>query len=103
MDHTSLGIASLEAMLAGKAVLSAANEMTYGPGVLKNGENVILVPREDPQHLAQTMIELLEDKQKCAAIGQRARQTIQEHFSWESVCAQTLQVYQEAIGRPEPR
>ncbi|MDQ3817297.1 MAG: glycosyltransferase [Acidobacteriota bacterium] len=37
-EKTSLGIASLEAMGAGKVVLSAANENTYGPGVLKNGE-----------------------------------------------------------------
>ncbi len=99
VENTSLGIASLEAMLAGKVVLAAANEMTYGAGVLKNGENVILVTPGNPKQLAETIVELLEDKEKCIEIGRRARKTIIEHFSWDSVCAQTVQVYQEAIRK----
>ena len=39
---TSLGIASLEAMSAGKPILAAANPDTYGPGVLRDGENMFL-------------------------------------------------------------
>ena len=35
VDKTSLGIATLETMGAGKTIISAANENTHGPGVLK--------------------------------------------------------------------
>lgn len=99
MENTSLGIASLEAMWAGKVVLAAANERTYGDGVLKNGENIILVTPGNSQKVAEIIVHLLEDKEKRAVIGAKARQTIMKHFSWESVCSQTIQVYQEAIRK----
>ncbi len=95
--NTSLGIASLEAMGAGKVVLSAANENGFGPGVLKNGENIVLVEPGNPGQLAQTVIGLLGDGAGCRVIGGRARQTIQEHFSWDSVCSRTLAVYREVL------
>ena len=99
MENTSLGIASLEAMWAGKVVLAAANERTYGDGVLKDGENIILVKPGNSQKVAEVIVHLLEEKEKRVAIGAKARQTIMKHFSWESVCTQTIEVYQEAIRR----
>lgn len=96
MENTSLGIASLEAMWAGKVVLAAANERTYGDGVLKNGENIILVAPGNSKKVAEIIVHLLENKEKRVTIGAKARQTIMKHFSWESVCTQTIQVYQEA-------
>jgi len=98
-EHTSLGIASLEAMLAGKVVLAAANPDTYGPGILVSGENILIVKSGHPAELAQTIIGLLQDDARRMAIGQRASQTIREHFSWDSICEKTLQVYQAAIQK----
>lgn len=98
-ENTSLGIASLEAMWAGKVVLAAANERTYGDGVLKNGENIILVTPGYPQNIAEIIVDLFENKEKRTAMGTKARQTIMKHFSWESVCTQTIQVYQEAVRK----
>ncbi len=94
--RTSLGIASLEAMAAGKAILAAANEETYGPKVLVNGVNLVLVEPGRPAELANVVVELLRDDERRNAIGRRARQTIQEQFSWESVCARTLRIYHRA-------
>ena len=96
-EKTSLGIASLEAMGAANVVLAAANEDTYGRGVLRNGENIVLVDPRAPAQLAQTIVGLLGHKQRCRAIGERARQTIQNHFSWETVCTRTIEVYEHAI------
>lgn len=96
---TSLGIASLEAMGAGKAILSAANPDTYGPGVLKPGENLLIVEPGKPHELAQTITGLLHDDARRRAIGERARQTIQTHFSMDSICDQTLEVYRQAQER----
>jgi glycosyltransferase involved in cell wall biosynthesis len=98
-EKTSLGIASLEAMAAGKVILAAANEETYGPDVLRNGDNFILVEPGNPRRLAQTMIDLLNDGDRRAAIGEQARETIESHFSWDSVCARTIEVYQTAQRR----
>jgi len=97
-ENTSLGIASLEAMATGNAVLAWANENTYGKEVLRDGWNIVFVDPNEPTRLAETIIDLLLDHQKRRQIGERASQTIKEHFAWENVCSRTLEVYGEAIG-----
>jgi phosphatidylinositol alpha-1,6-mannosyltransferase len=97
-ENMSLGIASLEAMAAGKVILAWANENTYGRGILRDGSNIVFVDPNEPARLAETVIDLLLDHQKRRQIGERASQTIKEHFSWESVCSRTLEVYGELIG-----
>lgn len=96
-EKTSLGIASLEAMGAGKTILAAANPDTYGRGLLRDGENIVLVRADNPAQLAQTIISLLGDDEKRRIIGEAARKTIEAHFSWNSVCQRTLEMYSNAI------
>jgi glycosyltransferase involved in cell wall biosynthesis len=96
-ERTSLGVASLEAMLAGKVVISAANPDTYGPGILMPGENIIIVKPGQPMELAHRIIDLLQDDAQREAIGRRARETVLENFSWQSVCLRTTQLYKQMI------
>ncbi len=98
-DETSLGIATLEAMGAGKAVFVAANVNSHGAGVLRAGENLILVAAGKPRELAQSIIDLLRDESKRQRVGQAAHKLVEEHFSWEGVCQKTLNVYQDARSR----
>jgi glycosyltransferase involved in cell wall biosynthesis len=98
-EHTSLGIASLEAMAAGKVILAWANKDTYGREILRDGSNIVFVDPNEPARLAETVIDLLLDHQKRREIGERASQTIKEHFSWESVCSKTVGVYKTVLQR----
>ncbi len=98
-EKTSLGIASLEAMSAGLTVIAAANPDTYGKGVLTNSENIVIVEPNQPQDLAQVIGDLLRDDARRKAIGAHARRTIINHFSWDSVCKQTLDVYTSVIEK----
>jgi glycosyltransferase involved in cell wall biosynthesis len=95
-EKTSLGIASLEAMAAGKTILAAANEGTYGPGVLLDRENFVLVQADRPGDLAKVIVDLMRDADRRQAIGRNAKRTIQEHFTWDSVQAKMLNVYRRA-------
>lgn len=95
-EETSLGIASMEAMAAGKVVLAAIREKTYGQDVLRDGENFILVEPDHPKELARTINELLKDDKRREAIGRQAKITVERFFSWESVCQKTLDVYHQA-------
>jgi glycosyltransferase involved in cell wall biosynthesis len=95
-EETSLGIASMEAMAAGKVVLAAIREQTYGPNVLRDGENFVLVEPDRPRELARTINELLSDTERREAIGRQAKDTVEQFFSWESVCEKTIQVYRQA-------
>jgi glycosyltransferase involved in cell wall biosynthesis len=97
IERTSLGIASMEAMGAGKAVLVAANENTYGPGVLRNGEDVVFVDPAKPQEMARTIIELLGDKDRRDRVGAAARRFVLDHLSWEVISSQTVDLYRAAL------
>lgn len=97
-EKTSLGIASLEAMAAGKPVMAVANPDTYGVGVLKSGRNLVVVPPEQPERVAREIIALLRAPSAAAAMGEAARQTIARHFSWRKIGDDTLDVYGEVLG-----
>jgi 1,2-diacylglycerol 3-alpha-glucosyltransferase len=102
-QNKTLGIAALEAMAAGKVVVGTADEDVYGRGVLRNRENVVLVEVDDRDRLAGTLIDLLEDGAWREQIGRRASETIREHFSWASVCANTIAVYERVIRAARQR
>ena len=93
----SLGIAALEAMGAGKAVFNTADENVYGKGVLQAGKNYIRIEIARPDQLAQKIIQVLSDSEKRTAIGEQAKELIEKHFSWDSVCSRTLDLYRNVI------
>lgn len=98
-SETSLGNATLEAMGAGKATFVAANKDSYGRNWLRDDENLCLVQRDNPRALAERIIELLGDEAKRQRIGRAATELVRRHFSWESVCRQTIRVYNKAHYR----
>lgn len=95
-ERTSLGIASLEAMSAGKCVLASANADCYGPGLLRDGENFCQAPRNDPRALAVMLAELLEAPSRARRIGRQAARTLAEHFGWDAICRRTVETYRHA-------
>ncbi len=101
-EKTSLGIASLEALLSGKTILAAANPDTYGKGILQDGVNFVLARPGQPAELAAKVIQLLENEELRNTIGQRALKTVTDHFLWESVCNQTLSVYEQVCANGKP-
>jgi 1,2-diacylglycerol 3-alpha-glucosyltransferase len=96
-QNKTLGIAALEAMGAGKVVVGTADEDVYGKGVLVNGINVVLVNLADKDKITSLVSNLLEDSEKRIEIGKHARQAIIDHFSWDSVCKQTIEAYESVM------
>tara|TARA_R110001583_G_scaffold178083_2_gene333776 strand:+ start:1233 stop:2363 length:1131 start_codon:yes stop_codon:yes gene_type:complete len=96
-SRTSMGIASMEAMSYGRAVVAAANPMSFGEGILASGENIVIVAPHDPDGLAAIVSDLLADDVRRTSIADNAATTATKHFNWESVAKQTLDVYHEAL------
>ena len=103
--YEPMGIVNLEAMACETAVVATA---TGGiPEVVADGETGLLVPIEqagdgsgtplDPERfvadLAARMNELLADPERIAAFGAAGRRRAVEHFSWDAIARQTLEVY----------
>jgi glycosyltransferase involved in cell wall biosynthesis len=97
-QNKTLGIAALEAMGAGKAILNTADENVYGHGVLQNGTNVVLIESGNSFQQAKTICDLLKNQARREAIGKEAKRSIHKHFSWESVCNRTIQLYTSVLN-----
>ncbi|WP_431875794.1 glycogen synthase [Micromonospora marina] len=108
--YEPMGIVNLEAMACETAVVATA---TGGiPEVVADGETGLLVPIEqagdgsgtplDPERfvadLAVRINELLADPARIAAFGAAGRRRAVEHFSWDAIARQTVEVYRSVGG-----
>lgn len=109
--YEPFGIVNLEAMACGTPVVASA---VGGIGeAVTHEETGILVPFDcsgegdleprDPagfsRHLAAAINELLDSPARLQTMGAAARRRVEEHFSWRSIAAKTLDFYQEVTER----
>jgi len=106
--YEPLGIVNLEAMACGTPVVATA---TGGiPEVVSHNETGLLVPIDQVMDgsgkpldeakfvsdFARALNEMLEHP-KLAEFGKAGRDRVEKHFSWDSIAAETIRVYQSAI------
>ena len=90
----SQGIVLLEAMAAGLPIV--ASNIDGFAGVMTNGVEGLLVRPEDPQALADAIIEVLRDPDRRARMIERGRERAQ-YYSWDRVSSQVLSYYERLI------
>jgi len=92
--HISLGeglpIALLEAMAMGKPII--ATPVGGIPEAIKDGYNGVLV-KADADEIAAKIIYLLEREEVARELGERARETARETFSWDKAAGRFLEIY----------
>ncbi|HKQ34840.1 MAG TPA: glycosyltransferase family 4 protein, partial [Nitrospiraceae bacterium] len=95
------GIAVVEAMAAGKAVVATT---TGGlPEVVAQEETGLLVPPGDADSLAAAVVSLLQDRVRRDQMGRQGRVRAHERFSLEASVAHMEQVYEEVLGAQKGR
>ena len=93
----AFGVAYIEAMAAGIPAIGAAGEP--GPAeIAAAGGGIELVPARDPGALTETIVRLLSDPERMAALGADARHTVEAEFTWEACGRRTLEVYRAVIA-----
>ncbi|MBN1420380.1 MAG: glycosyltransferase [Planctomycetes bacterium] len=91
-----LPVALLEACALGRpAVASAAGGI---PEVIRDGQNGLLVPAEDPGRLAAGILSLLEDPARARTLGEAARATLEGRFSARAMAKAYLRLYEELLA-----
>jgi len=90
----SQGIVLLEAMAAGLPIV--ASNIDGFAGVVTHGVEGLLVRPEDPQALANALIEVLSDQERRQAMGSRGRERAQ-YYSWDRVSQQVLTYYERLL------
>ena len=95
-----LPIAILEGMAS--ALPLVATSVGEVPTVIQDGRTGILVPPNNPELLAASIVELLRDPVQRTRLGAAARQLIADQYSAERMTAEYLRVYEEAIATLNP-
>jgi glycogen synthase len=106
--YEPFGIINLEAMACERPVVASA--VGGIPEVVVPGETGFLVPPADPGALAEALNRVLRDRALARRMGRAGRRRAEDHFSWTSIAARTLRMYEELLeekGRlrqqPSPR
>jgi phosphatidylinositol alpha-mannosyltransferase len=92
----SFGIVLLEAMAAGTAIV--CSDIHGYKGVVRRGEQALLVPPRDPAALASALSRLLADDELRGRMG-AAGQARAREFSWERVAGKVDDYYGFVIRR----
>jgi glycosyltransferase involved in cell wall biosynthesis len=90
------GIAVIEAMAAGKAVV-ATN--TGGlPEVVDHGQSGLLVASDNPEALSAAVVTLLRDKVRREEMGERGAKLVRERFDLKASAAALKQLYDQVVA-----
>jgi glycosyltransferase involved in cell wall biosynthesis len=87
-------LAVLEAMAAGKPVISSA---IGGTDEILSGDTGVLVPPGDPRVLAEALARMLADLDLCARLGAAARARAERNFSASLMSARVVRVYEALL------
>jgi glycosyltransferase involved in cell wall biosynthesis len=91
-----LGVAALEAMAAGKAVVATrVGGLTES---VVDGVNGLLVPPRDPASLAAAIARLARSRSLAESMGRQGRERVRQNFSLENMALQNESYYYELLA-----
>jgi glycosyltransferase involved in cell wall biosynthesis len=90
-------VAALEAMSCGNALVTTQNPGTHE--MVQDGVNGVLVPRENPQALADALVRLVESPALRHALGLEARETVARRFTWSRAVDDYEALYERLASR----
>ncbi len=97
--YESFGMVALEAMACGTPVV--ASQVGGLAFLVQNGVTGFTVPVDDPQALADRLIEITQDPSLRKRMGEAAAE-FARNYSWEKIAAQILKLYEETIRVTQP-
>jgi glycosyltransferase involved in cell wall biosynthesis len=92
----------LQALAMGKPVV--ATRVGGIPEIVSSGVNGLLIPPEDPQALAEALLDLLRDPERAGRLGSAGRRLTEKEHTLERMGEKVLEVYRrvrrDKEGRP---
>jgi len=96
----AFGIYLTEAMAAGIPIVQPA--LGAFPEIVSGSGGGVIYPENTPQTLAETLNELLADKEKLRTLSANARQSIEKTFNIHALSKEMASIYQQAINNNHP-
>jgi phosphatidylinositol alpha-mannosyltransferase len=95
----SFGMVLTEAFASGTPVV--ASDIAGYRDVVRDGIDGVLVPRANPQALAEALRDLWEQPERRAAMARAAAHDV-ERFAWPRIAGEVMSAYEDAIATPRP-
>lgn len=89
------GMVLLEAMFFHRVVLTTPNG--GADMLLRNGENGVVLPKDDPRPWAEQILGLAHDPERRAAMEQRAYETVIHENTWDALAERFERAYQKRL------
>jgi glycosyltransferase involved in cell wall biosynthesis len=94
-----LSNALLEAMES--SVPCIATDVGGNPEIVVDGVTGRVVPSEDPERLAQAILDLVADREGARRMGEAGRRRVIEKFTVAAMAAQVVKSYEMLLGREQ--
>lgn len=89
-----LGLVILEAMAAKTPVI--ASKKGGIPSAVKDGHNGFLIRAKNSKQIAEACNKLLENEELREKMGENARETVEEKFTWQKIAKKYMRIYKES-------
>jgi len=93
----AFGIVQLEAMANYTAVV--ASDIPGPNAVMEPGKSGLLVPKQNPEAIADAVNSLLADPEKAKAMGRRGRELVETKYNWKNIVKQVISIYEEVLAK----
>ena len=87
----SFGVSILEAAACG--IPAITSDVGGLPEVNKHNETGLVIPPNQPEELAEKIINLYKNNELRKKLGHQARQRVKSDFSWDKSVSQMLKIY----------
>ena len=94
--NEGMGRVLLEAQVMGKPVIGT--RVGGIPDVIREGGTGLIVPPKDPRALAEAILNLLRDPERCRAMGEAGKKWVDEKFGVEVMVSQISKLYEELLS-----
>ena len=88
-------MAALEVLSCGKPLITT--EVEGAREMVQDGVHGMIVPRENPEALAQAMQYLISQPELRREMGRRAREHVMANFTWEQAARKYKQIYSNLL------
>ena len=92
----AFGLVLIESLACNTAVV--ASNLPGVRTVVDHEHDGLLIPPGDVPALAQAIQQLLADKAKCIAMGQKGRQKVEQRYAWECIGDRLEALYEDVLA-----
>ena len=66
---------------------------------MEEGVSGLLVEKENPAALAETILSIISNPKRVKAMGQRGRELVEQKYNWEIIAGQIEEIYKSLLQK----